>query len=328
MIDKENKNSQLVHAGKPSGPEAEGRKERRDRRRQESMAADVDVVQASASPSCAPGSVARAVETPVARQSEELSTSDPAVSSLAQASKTSDGGEASRAEKWFGAKVADPPAPERHLAPGAQPPTAQAPGAGRGLAATSPVARAQTQAQSAHAQAQAQAMQAAAYMQALQMNAAAGRGYPGLLPLGYPPYLFPYGHPYAGYPAPLDCGVSPQLGQGGAGSPGIPGQRALDPPPSVAALNVMQARLAAANAGGVPGFGALGGFGQLDQAAAASSPSVHTAKLSPKRSPVQTHLEPALDPPLSEITQDDGPPGAQNGDSGQLEDEEAGCSQS
>lgn len=37
MIDKENKQSQLVHAGKPTGPDADVRKERRDRRRQESF---------------------------------------------------------------------------------------------------------------------------------------------------------------------------------------------------------------------------------------------------------------------------------------------------
>jgi len=303
MIDKENKNSQLVVHGNRSSADndnGDGRKERRQRRQE----VQEDASQATAAPVGATAS-----EKPDKNEEKGV----PDASSVPQ-SAPGDGSEGSRADKWFERKPAEPSTSTStdRTSPTTQPQN----GAGRGVAAAPP--RAQNPAQSAHAHAQAQAMHAAAYMQALQMNAA-GRGYPGL-PMGYNPFLFPYGNPY-GYPG-LDSmppGACAGLGAG----------RGLDAAPSVAALTAMQARLAAASAG-TPGGVPLGGFGQVPLAASASAtmvgspPAASAATASPSKklaqwSPqLQAHAEPGLDLPLG-VTPSDEPSG---------DGEDAGCSQS
>jgi len=316
MIDKENKNSQLVVHGNRSSADNDngdgGRKERRQRRREEQ---GDDSNAASSVPA-----TARATEKPPSKVNDEKTVPDTTVTPTQESPV--DGMEGSRAEKWFERKPEPSPSTEK-FPPSTQPHN----GAGRGVA-VAPPARAQNPAQSAHAQAQAQAMHAAAYMQALQMNAA-GRGYPGL-PMGYNPYLFPYGNPY-GYPG-LDAmppGACAGLGAG----------RGLDATPSVAALNAMQARLAAASAASGP----LGGFGQLGLPAKASAkapaggtpPAASNGKKTPqaKWSPqLPAHPDPTPDPPLSTTGQEDRSALAASHDtvSSQLDEgeDDAGCAQS
>lgn len=209
------------------------------------------------------------------------------------------------------------------------------------------------QASMAHTQAQAQAMnqaqvmQAAAYMQAMSMQAQAqaasalrgGGGYPNPW-AQYNPYMFPYGHPYGGYPGAVDYGAAQAMQAKLAAAQAMANpyvaaaaQRQLAAKAAAGAAQV-SAKQAAGNARG-SASGSAGGPAQSPQskksakakAAAASAASGAGAAPvpAPLASPVLLPVK-APDSPEARLPGAPTAPGPSGGPG--AEEDQEGCSQS
>lgn len=163
----------------------------------------------------------------------------------------------------------------------------------------------------------------AALQQAQAAAVAAARGAYDPLAWGHNPYLFPYGGSYPGYPPTLDYSGLSQLSEG------------LDA--SVAALRAVQAKLAAASAGGIgTGVGPAATL-SASRGAASGLRQHHTLSQSPAAAPAApcgAKAASAVGAPETPPAASSKPPAPQReaedvgADAPELDEDDAGCSQS